>query len=78
MFVCGMLILKNGHEVLHVLGTCQDFFDVINMPTQNFSYMFTSRENFLGKRGARDTYYHYEDTHYHYEDTVDVETSFQQ
>ena len=33
--------------------------------------MFTSRENFLGKRGARDTFFHHEDT-------VDVDTSFQQ
>ena len=31
--------------------------------------MFTSRENFLGKRGARDTFFHHEDT-------VDVDTSF--
>ena len=33
--------------------------------------MFSSRENFLGKRGARDTFFHHEDT-------VDVDTSFQQ
>ena len=33
--------------------------------------MFTSREIFLGKRGARGTFFHHEDT-------VDVDTSFQQ
>ena len=33
--------------------------------------MFSSRENFLGKRGARDTFFHHEDT-------VDVDTSFPQ
>ena len=33
--------------------------------------MFTSRENYLGKRGARDTFFHHEDT-------VDVDTSLQQ
>ena len=33
--------------------------------------MFSSRENFLGKRGARDAFLHHEDT-------VDVDTSFQQ
>ena len=37
----------------------------------NFLCMFSSRENFLGKRGARDTIFHHEDT-------VDVDTSFQQ
>ena len=33
--------------------------------------MFTSMEDFFGKRGARDTFFHHEDT-------VDVYTSFQQ
>ena len=33
--------------------------------------MFTSRDKFHGKRGARDTFFHHEDT-------VDVDTSFQQ
>ena len=33
--------------------------------------MLTSRETFLGKRGARDTFFHHEDI-------VDVDTSFQQ
>ena len=33
--------------------------------------MFTSMETFLGKRGARDTFFHHEDI-------VDVDTSFQQ
>ena len=33
--------------------------------------MFRSRENFFGKRGERDTFFHHEDT-------VDADTSFQQ
>ena len=33
--------------------------------------MFTRREHFLAKRGARDTFIHHEDT-------VDVDISFQQ
>ena len=33
--------------------------------------MFTSRKKILGKRGARDTFFHHEDA-------VDVDTSFQQ
>ena len=49
----------------HVLGTCEELL------TTYFSCMFTSRETFHGKRGARDTFFHHEDT-------VDVDTSFQQ
>ena len=56
-------------KFLPVLGTCQDKRD--KHANTNFSYMYTSRENFLGKRGARDTFFHHEYT-------VDVDTSFQQ
>ena len=72
--MCGALIFRNGHEVYSRVGdmsrTFKHLFVVINMPTQIPSYMFTSRETFLGKRGARDTFFHHEDT-------VNVDTSFQ-
>ena len=48
-------ILKNGHEVSSRVGdmsrTFNHLFNLINI---NFTYMFTSRETFLGKRGARE------------------------
>ena len=47
--------------------TFKHLFDV--NPT--FSYLFTSRETVLGKRGTRDTFFHHKDT-------VHVDTSFQQ
>ena len=61
-------------KFIHVLGTCHELLTPYfrdKHANTNFSYMFTSRENFLGKRGARDTFFHHEDT-------VDVDTSFQQ
>ena len=60
-------------KFFHVLGTCQVLLPIIcrdKHTNTNFSYMFTSRVNFLGKRGARDTFFHHGDT-------VDVDTSFQ-
>ena len=63
-------IAKTGNFI-HVLGTCKELICRDKHANTNFSYMFSSRENFLGKRGARDTFFHHEDT-------VDVDTSFQQ
>ena len=56
----GVLILINGHEVSSRVGdksrTFNHLFDVINMPTQISHACLRSRENFLGKRGARGTF----------------------
>ena len=70
--MCGVLIYKSGHEVYS--RVVKNFYTLICRETHantNFSYMFSSRENVLGKRGARDSFFHHEDT-------VDVDTSFQQ
>ena len=61
--MCGALIFRNGHGDMS--RTFNHLFVVINMPTQ------ISHTCLLGKRGAKDTFFHHEDT-------VDVDTSFQQ
>ena len=70
--MCGVLILKNGHEVSSLVGdmsrTFNHLFDMINMATQ-ISHTCLRAGRCLGKRGARDTFFHHEDT-------VDVDTTF--
>ena len=73
--MCGVLIFQNDHEVYSRVGdmsrTFYHLFDVINMPTQISHTCLRVGKKFLGKSGARDTFFHHEDT-------VDVDTSFQQ
>ena len=74
--MCGALIFRNGHEVYSRVGDMSRTFNHLFVchdkhANTNFSYMFTSRENFFGKRGARDTLFHHKGT-------VDVDTSLQQ
>ena len=60
-------------EALRRAGACQELLTTYlcdKHANTNSLYMFTSKETFLGKRGARDTFFHHEDT-------VDVDTSFQ-
>ena len=70
--VCGALIFRNGHEVSSRVGdmprTFNHLFVVINTCQHKFLIHVYEQGNFLGNRGARDTFHH--------EDTVDVDTSF--
>ena len=65
------MVMKFLHVVRDMSRTFNHLFVVINMPTQICHTCLRSGKLILGKRGARDTFFHHEDT-------VDVDTSFQQ